>query len=96
MRMRKMCFTAKSIELFLPSLRQTDGDYMDDVIGSAHYLAPEVILKRYGKNSDNWSCGVILYILLCGHPPFQGKSVRVRLLFALLIVVGNLTSTSGV
>lgn len=46
---------------------------LDGVKGTSYYIAPEVIQTKYDERCDVWSIGVMMYILLSGHPPFDGE-----------------------
>mmetsp|Transcript_11236 Transcript_11236/g.38336 ORF Transcript_11236/g.38336 Transcript_11236/m.38336 type:complete len:261 (+) Transcript_11236:263-1045(+) len=53
----------------------TEDHTMSTTCGTPGYVAPEVLEQRgYGPEVDLWSIGVILYILLCGFPPFYDEN----------------------
>lgn len=55
----------------------TDGQFLKTSCGSPNYAAPEVIRGNHyaGPEVDVWSCGVILFALLCGTLPFDDENI---------------------
>lgn len=49
---------------------------MSQAMGTAMYLAPEVIFGEYDEKVDLWSLGVLIYYMLNGVPPFPGRDPR--------------------
>ena len=47
---------------------------MKSKVGTLYYVSPEIIKGNYDEKCDIWACGVILFILLCGYPPFNGSN----------------------
>jgi len=49
---------------------------LSELCGSPHYLAPELIGQKYNHMADVWAFGVLLYLLLYGHYPYDAKHPR--------------------
>ncbi|KAH7291157.1 hypothetical protein KP509_29G002800 [Ceratopteris richardii] len=63
----------KAIDFGLSDFVRPDGR-LNDIVGSAYYVAPEVLHRSYSLEADVWSVGIITYILLCGSRPFWART----------------------
>ncbi|XP_077218882.1 CDPK-related kinase 7-like [Tasmannia lanceolata] len=63
----------KAIDFGLSDFVKPD-ERLNDIVGSAYYVAPEVLHRSYCTEADMWSIGVIAYILLCGSRPFWART----------------------
>jgi calcium-dependent protein kinase len=55
------------------SKRFTHEKFMNEKVGTAYYISPEILQGKYDEKCDIWSAGVILYIIICGYPCFNGE-----------------------
>jgi len=67
----------KITDFGLAKFRGEEKEAMHTACGTPGYVAPEVLKgEKYDKAVDLWSLGVILYILLCGFPPFYHQNTN--------------------
>ena len=64
----------KILDFGLGFYKDMDKGKLTEVVGTPYYVAPEVLKGEYSKECDMWSFGVILYLLITGHTPFNGSN----------------------
>ena len=48
-------------------------EQLSGITGTVYYCSPEVVKDEYDFDCDEWACGIMMYILLTGYPPFEGN-----------------------
>jgi len=64
----------KVIDFGMSKIYKESNDPMNEYVGTAFYISPEVLERKYDAKCDIWSAGVILYLLLSGCLPFDGEN----------------------
>jgi len=64
----------KLIDFGLSRRHKRNEEPMTNPVGTAYYMAPELLEGKYDKSCDVWSVGTIAYIMQCGYPPFNGET----------------------
>lgn len=64
----------KLIDFGLSIRHRADQQKLTSTVGTAYYIAPQVLKGSYDRSCDLWSIGTIAYLMLCGRPAFDGKT----------------------
>jgi len=80
----------KIADFGLSKVREGENTMANSCVGSPVYAAPEIFSERgYGQSVDTWSLGAILFVMLCGQYPFDGRTMPQD------ITLGNVAQVSG-
>ena len=66
-------YEIKLIDFGCSKIFSKRGEKKSGIIGTSIYCSPEVIDNLYDEKCDEWACGVLMYILISGEPPFDGE-----------------------
>ena len=69
-----LSYEIKLIDFGCSKIFSKHGERKSGIIGTSIYCSPEVIDDLYDEKCDEWSCGILMYLLLCGVPPFDGET----------------------
>ena len=64
----------KLIDFGLATRLKHDNESLKEIVGSAHYIAPEMLDRKYSKPVDIWSAGVLVFLMIHGRYPFDGET----------------------
>ena len=70
----EVCFYNIRVSDFKSARSYKNNKKLNKKVGNPYYIAPEVLKRKYNEKCDIWSCGIIMYILLCNKPPFAGST----------------------
>ena len=71
---KELCnYEIKILDFGSAKMKQKLDTKLTGIVGTAYYCSPEVVNKKYDFESDEWACGVMMYILLSNIAPFPGE-----------------------
>ena len=73
--LKEICnFEMKILDFGSAKMKKKVKEKLSGITGTVFYCSPEIVKDRYDFECDEWACGVMMYILLTGYPPFLGDN----------------------
>jgi calcium-dependent protein kinase len=69
-------YEIKLIDFGCSKIFSKRGERKSGIIGTSAYCSPEIIDNLYDEKCDEWACGVLMYLLICGNFPFDGNNEK--------------------